>query len=236
MKIAVVIPALDESEQIAGAIESIRSGASMRKNWDGKPPEPEPEIWVVDGGSSDDTPSRARHAGARVLQGTRGRANQLEEGWRASSAEGIVFLHADSRLPLGWAEAVRRALADPSVVGGAFRLGFAAGGLLFRGLEWGVRARVRCLGLPYGDQAIFARRDVLEAIGGVPSAVVMEDLDLIWELKQRGRVAALADVVTTSARRYQERGTGRTLATHAVALLAWKFGVRRSWIAGWCGR
>ncbi len=234
VKIAVVIPALDESEQIAGAIESTRLHAPSGGALDGE--QPDLEVWVVDGGSSDGTPERARGAGAQVMQSTPGRARQLDRGWRASSAEVVVFLHADSRLPGNWAASIGNVLADPAVVGGAFRLGFDASGALFRVVEWVVRARVFCFGLPYGDQAIFVRRRILEAIGGVPSAIIMEDLDLIREMKGRGRLALLPARVTTSARRYRDGGVWRTLGTHAVALMAWRLGVGREWIAGWCGR
>ena len=51
-------------------------------------------------------------------------------------------------------------------------------------LEWGVRLRVALFRMPYGDQALFVRREVLDAVGGVPQAPVMEDLDLVMRLKR----------------------------------------------------
>ena len=38
-------------------------------------------------------------------------------------------------------------------------------------------------GLPYGDQAIFVRRDVFEAIGGYADLPIMEDVDLVRRLQ-----------------------------------------------------
>ena len=235
MKIAVVIPALNEEEQVPVAIASV----GLREPGGDSGPSrvgPAPEIVVVDAGSRDRTVLRAREAGARVVEGERGRARQLELGWRETSGDVIVFLHADTRLEPGWEAAVRQALRDPGIVGGAFRLRFDAPGALFRLVEFIVALRVRFFALPYGDQAIFVRRAVLEEIGGVPVVALMEDLDLVQAMKRRGRVVSLVPSATTSARRYLEDGPWGTLLRNALALAAWRFGVERARIAAWVGR
>ena len=218
MRIAVVIPALDEAETVEAAIASARTAD---------------EIVLVDGGSLDRTADRARAVGARVMESPRGRARQLEAGWRATGAEVVLFLHADTRLPLGWADAVRAALADPSVAGGAFQLRFDERTLGLRIVEWGAHRRAAWAGLPYGDQAIFARRTALAAIGGVAQVPIAEDLDLARDLGRQGRLALLPLAVATSARRYLQHGTLRTWALHALALTAWRLGVDRARIARW---
>jgi rSAM/selenodomain-associated transferase 2 len=222
VKIAVVIPALDEAHDITGAVQSARA--------------PGAEIVVVDGGSSDETADRARAAGARVIASRPGRALQLRRGVEATAGEGVLFLHADTRLPDGWDRAVARTLEQPTVVAGAFRLRFDDAGLAFRILEWGVRLRVALFSLPYGDQAIFVRRDVLEDVGGVPRVSFLEDLDLMRALKRRGRVVVSPLSATTSARRYRQHGTLRTLARNLLAVAAWSAGVERTRLAGWLRR
>jgi len=222
VRIAVVIPTLEEEDRITHTIQSARA--------------PGVEIIVADGGSRDATRERAVAAGARVVAAAPGRARQLEAGARAAEADAILFLHADTQLPSGWADAVRAALADPAVVGGAFAFRFAEPGLALRLVEWGVRARLALAGLPYGDQALFARRSALDAIGGVPQAPIMEDLDLARALRRRGRLALLALPVTTSARRYLARGVLRTLAKNTLALFGWALGVDRARIAAWYRR
>ncbi len=218
MRIAVVIPALDEAETVEAAIASARSAD---------------EIVVVDGGSLDRTADRARAVGAQVLTTPRGRARQLEAGWRATGAEVVLFLHADTRLPLGWADAVRAALSEPDVAGGAFRLRFEERSLALRIIEFGAHRRAARAGLPYGDQAIFARRRVLEAIGGIAQVPIAEDLDLARDLRSHGRLALLPLAIATSARRYQKHGALRTWARHTIALAAWRLGVDRERIARW---
>lgn len=219
VKVTVVIPALDEEERIAGAIESASAEGV--------------DVVVVDGGSRDRTRESAVAAGAQVVDAPRGRARQLEAGARAARGDAIVFLHADTRLPEGFAPALRTALADPAVVGGAFRLRFDRPTTALRIVAWGARLRQALLGMPYGDQALFVRRETLEALGGVPEAPIMEDLDLVSAMRRRGRLALLALPATTSARRYLERGVLRTVLRNAVAAAGWWLGWERERLASW---
>ena len=219
VRIAVVIPTLDEVDQITGAVQSARG--------------PRIETWVVDGGSRDGTVERARNLGARVISSGPGRAVQLQAGFERVSADAVVFLHADTRLPEGFDREIISALAQPETVGGAFRFGFdRSEGLGLRVVEAGARLR-SFLGWPYGDQALFVRRSVLEALGGVPQAVWMEDLDLVWLLRQHGRFVCLGSSVKTSARRYREHGVIPTVLRNAIAVAGWCVGADRQRICGW---
>jgi rSAM/selenodomain-associated transferase 2 len=219
VKLSVVIPALDEADRIAGAVASAAGEGD--------------EVIVVDGGSRDGTPDRAAAAGASIIQSTPGRARQLGVGARRARGEAVVFLHADTRLPAGWAAAVRKALADPDTCGGAFGLRFDATPPALRLIQWGAALRVRLFRLPYGDQAIFARRRVLEEMGGPPQAELMEDLDLVQALKRRGRFVLVPLAVTTSARRYLEQGAWRTAFRNLAAAAAWRLGLDRGRVAAW---
>jgi len=235
VRIAVVIPALDEAETIGEAVESAGNARGETPIDDDLAIETETEIEivVVDGGSRDRTVDRAQAAGARVLTSPPGRALQLETGWRATEGEVVLFLHADTRLPRDWARAVRAALADPGVAGGAFRLRFDERSLGLAIVEWGAALRARWARLPYGDQALFARRTALAACGGIAPVEIAEDLDLVRALRGAGRLALLPQAVVTSARRYRRGGVLRTWWINAVALAAWRVGVDRARIARW---
>ena len=217
-----VIPALDEADQIAGAVSSA-AGAEV-------------EVIVVDGGSQDGTPERARRAGARVLNAQRGRARQLQVGFEASKSDVVLFLHADTRLPEGWERAVVAALDDSEFVGGAFRLRFDERSRRMRLVEFTARLRIALLCFPFGDQALFVRRSVLSEIGGVPDVPVMEDVDLVYAMKQRGRLALLPLPATTSTRRYREGGVGRVSLAHFLAFAGWALNVDRERLARWLRR
>jgi rSAM/selenodomain-associated transferase 2 len=231
VRIAVVIPALDEADRIEAAIASTRPNVAPETGT--RIFESEIDIVVADGGSRDRTADRARAAGARVVTAPRGRALQLEHGWRATEGEVVLFLHADTELPAGWATHVRDALADPRVAGGAFRLSFRERSLGLAIVAWGANLRSRWAGLPYGDQALFARREALAACGGVPPVAIAEDLDLVRALAREGRIELVDAAVVTSARRYLAGGVLRTWWRHAIALVAWRLGVDRAWIARW---
>jgi rSAM/selenodomain-associated transferase 2 len=220
VRIVVVIPARDEEARISAAVRSAQEAGA--------------EVIVVDGGSRDATAQRARALGVRVLESPPGRARQLAAGAEAArDADALLFLHADTTLPAGWSERVRHALTDARVAGGAFALRFAERGALLRFVEIGVRLRLALARLPYGDQALFVRASVLDALGGVPQAEIMEDLDLVRGMRAHGRLALLPAAVTTSARRYQARGVLRTMLRNGFALAAWSFGLDRARIAAW---
>jgi rSAM/selenodomain-associated transferase 2 len=189
----VVIPALDEEAELAAAIRSVREHA---------------EVLVVDGGSADGTREVATAEGARLLRCARGRGRQLGCGAREARGEWIVFLHADTRLDRGWAQALEALPA--TVVGGAFRFAVDSPRPAYRVLEAGVALRCRLFRLPYGDQAIFARRHAYEAVGGVPAWPLMEDLDFVSRLRHAGRLAFPAVRALTSARRWERQGVMAT--------------------------
>ncbi len=231
--IAVVIPTLDEADRVGAAVESA-VGGSLRPAASGSPPSGRSpctvEVLVVDGGSQDGTTDVARSRGARVLDSSPGRGRQLDVGWRATTAPVVVFLHADTVLPAGWCEAVTSALDDEAVAGGAFRFGLHERGLSWRVLEWGVALRVSLFGLPYGDQALFVRRGVLETCGGVPDVPILEDLDLVRAIKGAGTLRVVAATARTSARRHRG-GFTSTVSRHALALAGYYLGLDRRWLA-----
>jgi rSAM/selenodomain-associated transferase 2 len=193
--LSVIIPALDEEASVARAIASVRDDA---------------EVLVVDGGSRDRTREVAAAAGARVLPSERGRGVQLHRGAREAVGGVLVFLHADTHLEDGWAAALRTVPA--AAPGGAFRFAVDDPRPAYRHLERGVALRCRLLSLPYGDQALFARRSAYEAAGGFPPLPLMEDVAFVRRLRRLGPLALLEPRAFTSPRRWQRHGlVGATL-------------------------
>ena len=200
-ELSVVIPTLNEEGSLAAAVQSVAEAA---------------EIIVVDGGSSDRTMDLARDLGAQVLSTPACRGLQMAEGAALSRGEWILFLHADSRLAGGACAFVRT--LDRHVVGGAFDLRFDDARVVYRFLESAIRLRTRALRLPYGDQAIFARRAAYEAAGGMPHLPLMEDVAFVRALGAVGRLEFPSIQVVTSARRYERRGPLRSMAKNVLLL------------------
>ncbi|NJL47330.1 MAG: hypothetical protein HC929_07370 [Leptolyngbyaceae cyanobacterium SM2_5_2] len=124
-------------------------------------------------------------------------------------------------------------LSQPGVVAGAFGLAIddAAWGL--RWVEWGVKLRSRWLQMPYGDQALFMKTAVFRDLGGFPALPLMEDFELVRQLRRRGRVEIASASVLTSARRWQKLGIVRTTLINQGIILAYLLGIHPSRLARW---
>jgi rSAM/selenodomain-associated transferase 2 len=193
VQLSVIIPAINEAAHIGRAVRSAwEAGAS--------------EVFVADGGSADDTSKLGAGAGALVIVGPPGRAAQQNAAAREATGDVLLFLHADNALPAEAAKQIESALLDPKVFHGAFRQRIDAPGIGYRLLERGNAARVRSLGLPYGDQAIFIRRGVFEDAGGFPEVPLMEDLILMQRLRRRAWPVLLPGPLVISPRRWQRHG------------------------------
>ncbi|MHC5053589.1 MAG: TIGR04283 family arsenosugar biosynthesis glycosyltransferase [Planctomycetota bacterium] len=217
--ITVVIPALNEAENVASAVSSAASEGT--------------EVIVADGGSTDATREVARSSGARVVRSPPGRARQMNAGAEDASGDILVFLHADTKLPKGYARHVRRALRRPGVAGGAFRFGVDLAGRRYRILERLVNWRSEALSLPYGDQALFMRARDLRRMGGLRDMLILEDVDLIRRLHHMGRVAVCPATVTTSGRRWRERGGLRATLGNLLAISAYFIGMPPAQVVRW---
>jgi rSAM/selenodomain-associated transferase 2 len=188
------------------------------------------EVVVSDGGSTDSTAEIAGRYG-RVVPGPGGRAAGLNAGARAATGDVLLFLHADTLLPDGAFDAVRRALADPAVVGGRFRVALDPPGFPFRLIAASINLRDRLLGGFTGDQAVFVRSAVFRRMGGYAALPLMEDLDFAARLRREGRVARLAPPVVTSARRWQRHGVLRTILLMWALRLLYRAGAPPRWLA-----
>ena len=216
--ISVVIPTLDEQEHLRRALTCTR--------------QPGVERIVVDGGSRDGSAHTARFLRAeKVLFGPPAEDRRMDVGYRVAAGEVVLFLRADAQLEPGWRDAIARALVDPRVQGGAFRLGLEAPGLRFRVLEGLARLRCALFGLARADQAIFVRRKLLDQIHGVPETPVFADLDLARAIRDHGRLARLALRAFSSPERCAVTGTGRALAREALAWLGYLLDVDRARVA-----
>ena len=105
--IDVVIPTLNAALGLARTITALEGAALEGGNHDFRR-----FITVCDGGSRDDTTAIARRCGAIVVTADAGRGGQLAAGADAGSAPWLLFLHADTRLAPGWADAAGRFMAS----------------------------------------------------------------------------------------------------------------------------
>jgi rSAM/selenodomain-associated transferase 2 len=219
VKLAVVVPMLNEERVIAATLRAIRHGA------------PEAEIIVVDGGSDDRSVTVARPLAARVIAGPRGRARQMNAGALAASpSDALVFVHADTIVPPDFARQIDRALRDTTVVGGRFDLQLDGPAWAYRIVEWFISTRSRLMRSATGDQAIFTRPETFARLGGFAEIELCEDVDFARRLRRAGRIACLRATVVTSARRWREHGLIRTILRMWTIKSLFILGVSPRWL------
>ena len=211
-RIAVIVPTLDE----AGHLDALLADVAKAR---------EVEVIVVDGGSRDDTVARAHRMGARVMTKPPGRALQMNHGAAAACGRILFFVHADSRLPRGFDNLIRRALRRPGVAAGAFRLRIDAPGAGLRFVEYWANLRSRHLKMPYGDQGFFLEAKRFHQTGGFPVLPIMEDFELMRRLRAQGRILILPAAIRTSPRRWLNMGVGRTTLINQIIVAAYLAGV-----------
>lgn len=203
MKLAIVVPVLNEAAQVAQLLQAL---APLRTRG--------VLVVVVDGGSNDGTVACAQVAGAdRVLQAPRGRASQMNAGACVAArwgAQALLFLHADTQLPPQADALVQRAL-EGGAVWGRFDVHIEGRHVLLPWVAALMNRRSRLTGIATGDQAMFVRRRWFEAVGGFAALPLMEDIDLSRRLLALGAPACLAERVSTSGRRWDQHGFWRTV-------------------------
>lgn len=218
--ISVVIPTLDDEPLLESALVSATADENI-------------ERIVVAAGQSEASLRLAIKHRCRVLTSPPGRARQMNAGARAAIGEVLLFLHADTRLPDGYAAEVHSTLATPGMIAGAFSLTIDARGWRYRLIEGGVAVRSRWRQMPYGDQALFLRRDVFETLNGFRDLPIMEDFDFIRRLRHRGRIVISPLSVQTSARRWQALGPLRTTWINQCVIAGYCLGVPCNRLAKW---
>lgn len=218
--ISIVIPTLNEAEELPRTLSTMTDCRDV-------------EIIVVDAGSVDATTHIAADAGCRVLESSPPRARQLNVGAAAATGQHLLFLHADTRLPAGFTDAIHAVLSESGVIAGAFRLCIDAPGLSLRLLERSVNLRSRFLQLPYGDQGLFVGRGVFEHIGGFPELPIMDDFAFVRRLRRYGRIRVAPLSARTSARRWKKLGPWRTTWINQKVIVGYQLGIPPERLLKW---
>jgi len=219
-QISVVIPTLNEEENIGDAIESaFNAGAG--------------EVILVDGGSRDRTVAEAEQRGVtKVVRSLPGRGIQLNAGatFVGPEQEVIVFLHADNQLTR---HCLHQICKSENVIWGAFSQTIDSGRWIYRFVEFGNNLRVRCLRVPFGDQAIFVVKDEFRRRGGFEEIPLMEDIAFSKMMRRDAKPRLLPGPVVVNCRRWEKKGVVVQTLQNWFLQCAYKLGVSPEIISAW---
>ncbi len=224
--VAVIMPVLNEADGLEASVSAL-DGLDLL------------EIVIVDGGSTDATLAVAgrlvgvadRTVPLHVIHTAAGRAHQMNRGAREVSADVLLFLHADTTLPVGALDSVRAALRKGRTWG-RFVVRLDGQQVMFRVIERMMNLRSALTGIATGDQAMFVLRDTFTLLGGFAPMPLMEDIDLSRRLKWTGAPAIIQPPVITSTRRWRVGGLWRTVLRMWTLRLLYSLGVSPARLAG----
>jgi len=215
--VSIIIPVFHERERIGWLLEHLSQVTSCDPV----------EVIVVDGSWDQDTIGLiATRPDVITMASDRGRARQMNAGASVARGDILLFLHADTELPPNGLRAIHSVMREGRCVGGAFELAINSPKRIFRILARWASLRSRITRIPYGDQAIFVRRDYFESIGGYADIPIMEDVELMRRIKKRGdRICILPQRALTSARRWEKEGFAYVNIRNTLLVLLYVLGV-----------
>lgn len=223
-QLSIIIPTLNEAQILETTLRLLLHS-------------PDTEIIIVDGGSEDQTLAIATGLGVKVVQSPQlGRAFQMNFGAKMAQGEILLFLHADSKVPQGYAQFIKTILSKPQTVAGAFSLKIEGSQLALRLIEKMVNWRSQFFSLPYGDQGLFIKTELFQEMGGFAELPIMEDFEMIKRLQKRGKIAIIPNPVITSARRWQKLGIWKTTLLNQLIILGYYARISPHTLAKWYGK
>ncbi|MOA07523.1 hypothetical protein D3C78_1272260 [compost metagenome] len=182
------------------------------------------QVVVVDAAQSAACRLLCRQHGALWLASRPCRGAQLRQGAAQASYAALWFLHADAEL-CGDPLAELRAALGAGAAGGYFAFRFA-GAPPWQGrlLAWLVNRRTG-VGVPYGDQGLFAARSAYFAAGQHAPWPLFEEVPLVRGLRRLGAFRRLGPGVLVDPRRWQRDGWWRRALRNRLLALGFALGV-----------
>ena len=197
IEFSIIVPVFYEGERINGLIESLNHLDSDKNI----------EIIVVDGSQEKDTLRTIHSNNVIKISSEKGRGKQMNTGASVAKGQVLIFLHADTELPIRALGKIHSLMERSDYVGGAFDLGIKSDKLIYKVIGALSSLRSRLSRIPFGDQAIFIRKEFFDRMGGYKEIPLMEDVELMRRIKKsEKKIRIFYDRVMTSPRRWEKEG------------------------------
>ncbi len=221
--LSVILPVLGDSSQGIRRAEQLQGFASEEGLGAGSL---ETIVVVADAGIDQSGMGEDDRGAIRVLRGHRpSRGGQMRSGAAVARGRLLVFHHSDNPIGRHHLRSLVDIAAEEDALAGAFYrdLGHCWPGLGF--LMPVARWWQRNLGILYGDQTCFVRREVYDAVGGMPDMVLMEDVEFSRRLRRRGGMRLLDPPVRPDMSRFRRDGRWRRKLENLLLIILFRLGV-----------
>ncbi len=216
-KISIIIPVYNEEKTIEKLLSHLQECISGYES----------EIVVVDGKSLDKTAEVVQSCGVRLLiSEKKGRAAQMNLGAEQTDGEILYFVHADSIPPISFVDDIYQCFTN-GFDAGCYRFRFNSNHPLLKINSYCTRFdRLMCRG---GDQTLFVKRSVFNELGGYKDHyLIMEDFDLIQQLRKNYAFRIMPKDVIVSARKYDNNPYLKVNFINLVIIMMYFFGASQN--------
>ncbi len=227
-RVSIIIPVLNEENYLPDTIHNLKALNPAAY-----------EIIAVDGGSTDRTCSILHDFGIVTYYSEKSsRAIQMNVGSRNARGDILVFLHADTRIPLSLITLVSRYMTDDklslggfiSVMTGTKNRPIVTGLNYIKTWLWTFfinpkRFLFDGLKIIFGDQVMFCRKNDFDRIGGFREDYqILEDADLCLRINHLGKIKQFPEKVYTSDRRVKKQGFFKAMLVYVFIATLWTVG------------
>lgn len=213
MTFSIIIPTLNEAENIAQLVQFLQKNGDSRLL----------EIIVVDALSTDTTVERARTEGAKVLSSQkRGRAVQMNIGAHAAKGDVLYFIHADCTPPATYLNDIEQAITEGYPIG-CYRYRFDSQRFILCINAYFNRFEpLWCRG---GDETLFIKKETFEQLNGFDeSYCIMEEYDFIQRARAVFPFKIIPKYAIVSARKYETNSWLRVQLANMTAFKMFRSG------------